>query len=154
MNNKVKYSLLGGVLLAIVAVFGIIVYRHNKKQRDWLNWVWNCGKQVNGLNGKNNLFNKDTITKIKNGKVVSFNDVTMFSSVALFKAFEHHDLKLNKKIAIVTYHGLTNYPNMYNAVWNGKLGVDYFLFDYKDENKALKKMNEMVDKIKSGFYEK
>ena len=91
------------------------------------------------------MYNDNHITEIKNGKVISFVEKTQFSSVALFKAFEHKDLDMNKQIAIVTYEGLTNYPNMHNAVWNGKVGVDYFIFSY--ELDALNKMNEL-SKIK------
>ena len=92
------------------------------------------------------MYNENHITEIKNGRVISFVEKSQFSSVALFKAFEHKALDMNKQIAIVTYDGLTNYPNMHNAVWNGKLGIDYFLFT--NSNDALNKMNEL-SKIKN-----
>lgn len=92
------------------------------------------------------MYNENHIAEIKSGKVISFIEKMQFSSVALFKAFEHKDLDMNKKIAIVTYEGLTNYPNMYNAVWNGKLGVDYFMFNNNSD--ALNKMNELSNTAK------
>jgi len=92
------------------------------------------------------MYNDSHITEIKKGRVVSFIEKMEFSKVALFKAFEHKDLEMNKHIAIVTYEGLTNYPNMYNAVWNGKLGVDYFIFNNNTD--ALNKMNELSNKVK------
>ena len=50
---------------------------------------------------------------------------------------------MNKHIAIVTYDGLTSYRNMHDAVWNGKLGVDYFIFNNSSD--AVNKMNEIAD---------
>lgn len=92
------------------------------------------------------MYNENHITEIKNGKVISFIEKSQFSSVALFKAFEHKDLDMNKQIAIVTYDGLINYPNMHNAVWNGKLGVDYFI--YTNSSDALNKMNQLANEKK------
>lgn len=89
------------------------------------------------------MYNENHITEIKNGRVVSFVEKSQFSSVALFKAFEHKDLEMNKHIAIVTYDGLTSYRNMHDAVWNGKLGVDYFIFNNSSD--AVNKMNEIAD---------
>lgn len=92
------------------------------------------------------MYTENHITEIKNGKVISLFEKTQFSSVALFKAFEHKDLDMNKSIVVVTYEGLTNYPNIYNAVWNGKLGIDYFMFNKGYD--ALNKMNELSNKTK------
>ena len=91
------------------------------------------------------FYNENHIAEIKNDKVISFVEKSQFSSVALFKAFEHMDLDMNKYIAIVTYDGLTNYPNMSNAIWKGKPEVDYFLFT--DSVSALNKMNELRKQI-------
>ena len=49
------------------------------------------------------MYNDSHITEIKKGRVVSFIEKMEFSKVALFKAFEHKDLEMNKHIAIVTY---------------------------------------------------
>ena len=91
------------------------------------------------------FYNENHIAEIKNDKVISFVEKSQFSSVALFKAFEHIDFDMNKQIAIVTYSGLTNYANMYKAVFNGQEGVDYFLFT--DSASALNKMNELRNQI-------
>ena len=91
------------------------------------------------------FYNENHIAEIKNNKVISFVEKSQFSSVALFKAFEYNDLDMNKQIAIVTYSGLTNYPNMYNAVFNGQEGVDFFSFT--DSISALNKMNELRKQI-------
>ena len=91
------------------------------------------------------FYNENHIAEIKNNKVISFVEKSQFSSVALFKAFEYKDLDMKNQIAIVTYSGLTNYPNMYKAVFNGKEGVDFFLFT--DSESALNKMNELRNQI-------
>ena len=91
------------------------------------------------------FYNENHISEIKNDKVISFVEKSQFSSVALFKAFEHVDLDMNRQIAIVTYSGLTNYPNMSNAVFKGHEAVDFFLFS--DSASALNKMNELRNQI-------
>ncbi len=88
------------------------------------------------------IYNQQHIDLIKAGKVVSLVERSQFSSVPMFKAFEHKDLDLNKHIAIVTYQGLTNYANMDRAVFNGVEGIDYYLYD--DSIEALSKMNEIA----------
>jgi hypothetical protein len=88
------------------------------------------------------MYNENHIAEVKSGKVISFIEKMQFSEVPMFKAFQYKDLDMNNHIAIVTYSGLTNYPNMYRAIWKGKKGVDYFLF--KDSAKAISKMNEIA----------
>lgn len=91
-------------------------------------------------------YNESHIKKIQNGIIISFVEKSQFSSVTLFKSFEHTDLDMNKYIAIVTYKGLTNYLNIYQAVWDGKSGIDYFLFT--NSNEAIDKMNELANSYK------
>ena len=91
------------------------------------------------------FYNENHIAEIKNNKVISFVEKSQFSSVALFKAFEYKDLDMKSQIAIVTYSGLTNYHSMYNAVYKGQEGVDFFSFT--DSVSALNKMNELRNQI-------
>ena len=91
------------------------------------------------------FYNENHIAEIKNNKVISFVEKSQFSSVALFKAFEYKDLDMKSQIAIVTYSGLTNYHSMYNAVYKGQEGVDFFSFT--DSESALNKMNELRNQI-------
>ena len=91
------------------------------------------------------FYNENHIAEIKNDKVISFVEKSQFSSVALFKAFEYKDLDMKSQIAIVTYSGLTNYHSMYNAVYKGQEGVDFFSFT--DSVSALNKMNELRNQI-------
>lgn len=91
------------------------------------------------------MYTQQHIQDIRDGKVLSMIEKTQFSSVPMFKAFIHKDLALNKHIAIVTYAGMTNHTSVHSAIWNGKNGVDFFL--YTDDKKALAKMNEMRNSL-------
>jgi hypothetical protein len=90
------------------------------------------------------MYNTTHIKDIRSGSIILFNHKMTMSTTTLFKAFLFTDLEMNKKIAIVTYEGLSNlkYRNIAHCVWDGIEGVDYFL--YTDDKNALDKMNSIV----------